>query len=89
MSDTLLTNNERLLQCTAITGITAAPGLVHRWYGKNDTGTGAHPNQIFARQQRCDTQTGGFVQPYDIITIGEHLIHRLRQIHLEQKGVTE
>lgn len=46
-------------------------------------GAGSHPDQILAREQRSYSQTGRFVLPNDVITVGEHFVHRRCQVYFE------
>lgn len=63
------TRNYWLIECTIIGACTAARlacGCRNRQYNAS---AGTNPNDVFACQQRCDTQTGGLMLAYDVITI--------------------
>lgn len=54
---------------------------VLRKYRQQHAGTRADPDDVFARQQRRNSQACGFVLLDNVITIAQHLDDSRRQIH--------
>lgn len=51
--------------------------------------TRADPQQVLAGQQGGDAQARGLVLPDDVVAGGQHLIHRVAHVYLEEQLVAE